>query len=60
MARRRGEEANVRKLSKNGGGSISITLPIELVRALGWRDGQKVEVRRSGTSLIVKDWRPKK
>lgn len=34
----------VRKLTKLGGKSIGLTLPIELVRELGWREKQKVIV----------------
>lgn len=58
MARRSLEERNIRKLTRTGGGkSISLTLPIELVRELGWRDRQKVVVRKSGKKLIIEDWK---
>jgi hypothetical protein len=39
MARRKLEERNVRKLNRTGGGrAISVTLPIEYIRELGWKD----------------------
>ncbi len=48
---------NIRKLTKTGGGSISVTLPIELVRELKWRDKQKVVVKKSGGKLVIEDWK---
>lgn len=58
MARRKLEHRNIRKLYRTGrGGSISITLPIELVRSLGWREKQKVTVKQKGKSLIIRDWK---
>ncbi|MCH8748926.1 hypothetical protein IH781_04250 [Patescibacteria group bacterium] len=42
MARIKLGERSIRKLIKLGRGSIAVTLPIELVRALKWRGKQKV------------------
>ena len=57
MARRRLEDRNIRKLSKfSGGTSYGITLPIEYVRELKWRDRQKLVVEKKGNTLIIKDW----
>ncbi|MCR4325637.1 MAG: hypothetical protein NUV59_02420 [Patescibacteria group bacterium] len=57
MARRKREEYHVRSLNKNGGGSISVTLPIEDVRALRWRDRQRVVVKRVGKKFVIEDWK---
>ena len=58
MARKKLESRFTRKLGKTGGGrSISVTLPIELVRKLKWRRGQKVVVSQKGKNLIIKDWK---
>lgn len=57
MARRKLGEQNVRKLYKHSNGSVQVTLPIEEVRKLGWRDGQKVIVKRSGKKFIIEDWK---
>jgi hypothetical protein len=51
------EEKSVRKLTKLGGKSIGLTLPIELVRELGWREKQKVAVKRIKGGFEVRDWR---
>jgi len=61
MARRKLEDRNVRKLTRTGSGkSISVTLPIEIVRALKWRDKQKVVVTKRGKGILIKDWKKKK
>jgi len=57
MARRSLDERNVRKLFKNSGGSVIVTLPIEMVRELKWRDGQKVVVKKRGEGLLIEDWK---
>jgi len=50
-------ERNVRKLMKTGNGSILVTLPIEYIRDLGWREKQNVVVKRVKGGLLIKDWR---
>jgi len=58
MARRKLTERNIRKLTRTGGGkSISVTIPIELVRELKWKDRQKVVITKRGTTLTIKDWK---
>lgn len=51
------EEKNIRKLSKIGKQSVGVTLPIEEVRALSWREGQKLTVKRIKGGFEVKDWK---
>lgn len=60
MARRNLEERNVRKLLRNSGGSVLVSLPIEAVRELGWRDKQKVVITKYGKGLLIKDWEKSK
>lgn len=56
MANRDSEERDVRKLTPIGD-SVGITLPIELVRELGWRVSQKLTVKRWGDDkIIIEDW----
>ena len=58
MARRPLKEKNIRKLTRSGGGkSLGLTLPIEMVQKLGWRERQKVVVKLSGKKIIIKDWK---
>jgi hypothetical protein len=58
MSVRRQEEKNIRKLSKIGKQSVGITLPIEEVRKLGWREKQKLVVKRIRGGFEIKDWKP--
>ena len=58
MARRRIEERNIRKLTRMGGGrSMGLTLPVEILRNLSWREKQKVIVKRVGKRIIIEDWK---
>lgn len=60
MGQRKIEDRNIRKLSRVGGGtSYSLTLPIEAIRAFGWKEKQKLEVKidKKGKRIIIKDWK---
>lgn len=59
MARRKTEDTSIRKLTKVGGKSIGLTLPIELVRELGWKEKQKVTVKRIKGGFEIRDYRSK-
>ena len=54
------EEQNIRKLTKVGRQSIAVTLPIEIIRKLGWKEKQKVSVKRIKGGLIIRDYRNKR
>jgi len=55
MSRRKLSERNTRKLQRLGS-SISVTLPVEIVRKLKWREKQKVKVRQVGKKVVIEDW----
>lgn len=57
MANKKAEERGVRKLTKSGNGSIGLTLPIEIVRELGWREKQKVIAKKVRGGVLIKDWK---
>jgi bifunctional DNA-binding transcriptional regulator/antitoxin component of YhaV-PrlF toxin-antitoxin module len=52
------EQSSVHKIQRTGraGMSYMVTLPKEVVKELGWRERQKVEIRKDGDQLIVSDW----
>lgn len=50
-------EKNTRKLMRLGRTSLVLTLPIEMVRVLGWRERQKVTVKLRRKKIIVGDWK---
>jgi len=54
--KRRGLEEE-RRLLANSTGSYMVSLPIELVRNLKWRQGQKLTIRKSGEKLVIEDWK---
>ena len=57
MARRKLSERNIRKLTRTGRGrSLGLTLPIEIVRKLKWRERQKVVVKLRGKKITIQDW----
>jgi bifunctional DNA-binding transcriptional regulator/antitoxin component of YhaV-PrlF toxin-antitoxin module len=47
----------IRKLTRLGKRSIGLTLPIEIVRELGWKEKQKVVVKKVRGGFLVKDWK---
>lgn len=58
MARQRSNRRHVRKLGKTGNNaspSYYITLPIHVVRALEWQDGQKLVVKKSRNKIVIED-----
>ena len=57
MGMRKLVNKNIRKLTKVGRGSLMVTLPVEDVKALGWREKQKVTVKKVRGGLLIKDWR---
>jgi hypothetical protein len=60
MGRRKIEERNIRNLQKTAGGSTYIvSLPIEVIRELGWKAKQKLVVKKYGDGILIKDWKPK-
>ncbi|HRY82713.1 MAG TPA: AbrB/MazE/SpoVT family DNA-binding domain-containing protein [Candidatus Moranbacteria bacterium] len=60
MANKKSTERNIRKLTKAGKKSIAVTLPIEIIRELGWKERQKVKVTRIKGGLVIRDYRSKK
>jgi antitoxin component of MazEF toxin-antitoxin module len=51
------DEANVRKLTDRGRNSIGITLPMEIVKKIGWREGRKVVVKIERGKIVISDWK---
>jgi len=57
MAYRKYSQRNTRKLIKLGAGSLALTLPVELVKKLKWKEAQKVVVKKIRGGIQVKDWK---
>ena len=56
MSRRPLKNRNVRKIFKSGK-SYCVTLPVEMVRELKWREKQKVVVKKQGKGVSIVDWK---
>ena len=56
MARRKLGEENIRKISK-GGDSYAVTIPVEIMDKLKWKEKQKVIVKKIRGGFSVKDWK---
>ena len=52
-------DKNIRKLTRAGKASISVTIPVEIVKDLGWREKQRVKVKRIKGGIEIKDCRTK-
>ena len=59
MADKKYNQRNIRKITKNGT-SHSVSIPVEFLKKLGWRERQKVVVFLKGKTLTIKDWEPKR
>ena len=57
MSRRKLEDKKIRKLTRVGDKSIGLTLPIDIVRELEWREKQKVVVKKQGKNILITDWK---
>lgn len=49
----------VRSLTKVGGKSYAVTLPINIIRQFGWRERQKLQITIDGENrrIIISDWK---
>ena len=56
MARRKTEDKNIRKILKNGD-SYAVTIPIEMMLELNWKEKQKVVVKKIRGGFSAKDWK---
>ena len=43
--------------AKLGGHSLGVTIPIDIVRDLRWKERQKVVVEKRGKTILIKDWK---
>ena len=52
-------DKNTRKLIKIGKTSLAVTLPKEMTEAFGWREKQRVVVKKIKGGLVIRDYRSK-
>ncbi len=56
MTRRRAQDKNTRKVFKSGS-SYAVTIPLEIIKELKIKKGQKMIIRLSGKKIIIEDWK---
>lgn len=56
MPLRKLDKQDIRKIMKLGD-SFAITIPVEILRVLGWKEKQKVTVKKIRGGFVVRDWR---
>ncbi|MEA3323338.1 MAG: AbrB/MazE/SpoVT family DNA-binding domain-containing protein [Patescibacteria group bacterium] len=50
------KDKNIRKIYKKSG-SYCVTIPIEIVKELKIKKGQKVVIKKRGNEIIITDWK---
>ena len=50
-------QKETRKIVKNGRESYYINIPKNFLKEFGWKERQKLTIRKSGKKLIVEDWK---
>ena len=51
-------DKNTRKLVRLGKASLAVTIPKEMTDDLGWREKQKLVVKKVRGGVLIKDWKP--
>jgi antitoxin component of MazEF toxin-antitoxin module len=54
---RKTSEKNIRKIMRLGKASLAITIPKDFLLELGWREAQKVVVKKRGKTIVIEDWK---
>ena len=47
------KDKNTRKITRVGKTSLAVTIPIEIIRELGWQEKQRVKIKRIKGGLII-------
>jgi bifunctional DNA-binding transcriptional regulator/antitoxin component of YhaV-PrlF toxin-antitoxin module len=53
------KDKNTRKITRVGKTSLAVTLPKEMAEELGWREKQRLSVKRVKGGIILRDFRKK-
>jgi antitoxin component of MazEF toxin-antitoxin module len=48
---------DIRKLTRVGKASFAVTLPVEYVAKLKWKEKQKLKVVLKGRTILIRDWK---
>lgn len=56
MANKKFKQRNIRKITRSGT-SLNVSIPVEFLSKLGWKEKQKVVVRKVVGGVLIKDWK---
>lgn len=56
MTRRKLDEENIRSLMKIGS-SYAVTIPLDFIKKMKWKEKQKLEVKLMQDRIVIKDWK---
>jgi bifunctional DNA-binding transcriptional regulator/antitoxin component of YhaV-PrlF toxin-antitoxin module len=51
------KDKNIRKLTRAGKTSLSVTIPVEIIKSFGWKEKQKVVVKKVRGGVVIRDWK---
>ncbi|PJA86688.1 MAG: hypothetical protein CO141_03460 [Candidatus Moranbacteria bacterium CG_4_9_14_3_um_filter_42_9] len=54
------KDKNTRKITRIGKTSLAVTIPVEMAKDLGWREKQRIVIKRIKGGLAIRDFRNKK
>ncbi len=57
MAQRKTKNNNIRKIMRSGKTTLCVSIPVEYINKLKWREKQKVVVDLKGDKIIIEDWK---
>jgi len=55
--RRTNKDENIRKIIRLGKTSSAVTLPKDMITELGWREKQRVKMKRVRGGILIRDHR---
>jgi hypothetical protein len=56
MARRKLLKEHIRNIQRTRG-SYHISIPVILIHEFGWKERQKVNVKKMGNKIVISDWK---
>lgn len=51
------KDKNTRKITRVGKTSLAVTLSKEIITELGWKEKQKVTVKKVRSGVLIRDWK---
>ncbi len=57
MNRSRTSSQPIRKLTKSGGNSYYVTIPLDYIRNLKWHKRPTLVIEQKGEEIVIKDWK---